>query len=342
MADSGSHPRPAQTGRLSIYVLGYYQYVCDPRLRPLVDALRQRGHEVVYHQDWDGRDYQSAWEAFLADRESARLFLLACDLDGEGHDLGRRMVWQARDNHIPSVSIQHGHFDSTTAPPTADTVCVWGPAYADRIDVPGERIVFTGNPTLDHPPDRLISRIRVARCLEREVTPYALMTVPLTMNIPRRIQRRIAGGFKMYDRAIAAVSAKLPVIMRPHPRIDRELHLYHRLAHDYQAVLWPGDTPGCGLRTLYMGASLVFGYSTVLLEAAICGVPALQVRLEPTDEVDDRIYFHWKEDDRSIGSALNAPYSLDFARAYNTEVPGEATRRIVDVIEEKAATYRAG
>jgi CDP-glycerol glycerophosphotransferase (TagB/SpsB family) len=154
-----------------------YTATCYLILKPVLQLLRQKGIEVsittlleVNKQNFEellAEDYYVYNDLDFLNKylskeyNKPRLLLLVADFDHPYHNFGYDAVKKARENGIPSLSVQHGamildesgtniHLYSTF---TSDKQALWGKWYYDALvsmsGIDPNRLVVTGNPQFD-------------------------------------------------------------------------------------------------------------------------------------------------------------------------------------------------
>jgi hypothetical protein len=301
---------------MNVFAYGYW-YVCDPILRPVVDRLQVMGHRVTYYDEWRGDFNHGAWQNWLDNENRDRVFLLVCDNLTGTHRPGIERIEECRQRGIPTVGIQHGSY-SVKVTTHADYTCLWGSYYSRWITA--NRYRYTGNPAFDHPPDK--QKARKAVGMDR----YALF----------------AGSFRnqyssksLLVKVLQETAEYLPVVVRGHPNPEERAFddTLRKLATENQnIILWEGDRPDCGLDELVAGAQLIVGRSTVLVQGACWGIPAL-VASEQDDPRADGLIYHQYQGYPSIEEALAGRPSRWFVQRHTMDIGGSAGR-VIDVLKE--------
>lgn len=286
---------------MKIYAFGFW-HVCNHRLNPLVTFLKNRGLEVAYENTWEGFKPHISWEQFL-EYKGAKVLLLACDWNTSAHARGVSKVQELRSVGGLSLSIQHGEMLESDPEPMADIQCLWGEYYrTSKVKNP----VITGNPYLD-----LFS--------DYNYEPRSALFVA-----PTHLAGLAGGSRELYAEQVKRVSQSMPVVMRPHISNGENLDWYTDLSN------WATLSNKTNLMQNLCSSRMVFGYSSVLIEAAVLGIPAMEVRDNPTAKVDNLIYYHHSKPIEDIQVVNHA----DFAKLHNGGFAGQARNKIYSAILE--------
>jgi hypothetical protein len=272
---------------------------------PVVFQLKREGYETYYSNSWLGIKSTISWADFLA-RSGKKALLLSADWNTSAHSNGVKHILEAQAHGIPSISIQHGEMLESDPEPMADVQCIWGEYYkTSKCTNP----IITGNPYLDNFDSY------------RGQSKYALFVAST------HLAGLADGSRELYREQINRMATKYPVRLRPHLSLGEEMSWYYGFERIATVASLEMDLIIELART-----KLVFGYSSVLIEAAVLGIPAIEVTYKPTPKVDNQIYYHYTT---PLEEVVKGDHKL-FAELHNGGLVGEATTKIVSVIKEYA------
>lgn len=331
---------------MHVYQFGF-TYVDRRILWPVCDALERRGHRVVRHDLWNGSAHDQSmeptwWKSYISGKRDDRVVLTTADLvQPEGHRVQVARIAEARERGIPTVAVQHGAYDWPFPPMAADIDCLWGPYYA-RLVTDARDVRLAGNPAYDDWPDAGAARAVVSERLGVNVRGGYALFAAISEQVMKTGEPRLRGtSTALFEEAIRAATACLPVILRPHPR-ERGGAFYQRMAEHPGVHVWPGDTERAPESALTAGASLVIGNSSILVDAAVNGIPVVWAVEETHPATDNIISFSWDGPDVIQWALEHGEPSPGFVMEHNTNPPGYAAERIADAVAGAAERQQTG
>jgi len=268
----------------------------------------------------------------------------------------KAIVLIARLKKVPSIVLQHGIFASLRKeikgyysgyiPVFAGNICVWGPAEKDILEwhnVPGSKIIVTGNPKFDS--------FRAENFSEEE-TRKKLGIGKKEKVIMIATQESYVADFKSASEKIIRIAKKIGntrVLIRPHPLEYPETYKKIAEVRNSNAVV---DRDSLLPEQLNLCSVLVTSNSTVGLEAMVFGKPV--VIFDPNNKAD--FYKGTKGAvktgnidglENAVKKALADGPAMKRARKLFTEAhafkaDGKTGQRIIELVREKTLCNKKG
>jgi CDP-glycerol glycerophosphotransferase (TagB/SpsB family) len=254
----------------------------------------------------------------------------------------RTMVNVANERSIPTVLVQHGLEKSISDyVPDSRHIAVWGEqskTFFAAKGVSDNRLHVTGAPHFDY--------LQSFNCNERAIK--ADLGIPADDKVVMLASQVFADSVRrqLIDAAIESLNhlQNVSLILRPHPREDRELHLQAAESSPANVVV----APDVNIHDLLTTSDVLLAIrSTVILEACLIGTPVLLLTF--TAEETNPFYsaengFPEIDDPTDLAPRIESVLGSEgevlregqpsFGREFAHNADGKATDRIVNLIEQ--------